>query len=408
MTAALALGVGRAGAAEYAPVLNATVLGGQYFYQGNNANVSGNVSVVAGAMVKTSERWSFLPTYAANYQGTKGVSDSVAAGSLFQQEMDHRASFTGIYSLEGSDWKLKPSASYKYEFLKQTRDESWGHGLFDYEKIGLGFEAENLYREPFSYRFGLDFFRIRFPNFQSLESQAPLDPTGQPLNRAGVNRNTLDTFNTQLSVSGSMPYPAHEPKLALQGGYSILYQSYSDQNVTDSRGQIGSASRGDFLQTLGGSAGYPRTLRLFDKECRLDSRVNLSFSYNISNQNYFDAARTQYFPDAYSYASYRIGPSFSLAWGDPKRPTAISTSFNYSRVQYASRQAQYGTGLYSGAHLHQNLYQLGLGGTYPISPGFSLRAQTNFLWARSNNQFEQGYAYNYRAANYLMGFTYEY
>ena len=170
MTAALALGVGRAGAAEYAPVLNATVLGGQYFYQGNNANVSGNVSVVAGAMVKTSERWSFLPTYAANYQGTKGVSDSVAAGSLFQQEMDHRASFTGIYSLEGSDWKLKPSASYKYEFLKQTRDESWGHGLFDYEKIGLGFEAENLYREPFSYRFGLDLFRISFSNFASLES----------------------------------------------------------------------------------------------------------------------------------------------------------------------------------------------------------------------------------------------
>ena len=68
--AALCLGPGRAGAAEYAPVLNGTILGGQYFYKGSNSNVAGNVSVVAGAIVKSSERWSFLPTYAGNYQGT--------------------------------------------------------------------------------------------------------------------------------------------------------------------------------------------------------------------------------------------------------------------------------------------------------------------------------------------------
>ena len=45
---------------------------------------------------------------------------------------------------------------------------------------------------------------------------------------------------------------------------------------------------------------------------------------------------------------------------------------------------------------------------YPISPGFSFKVQANFLWARSNNTYEKTYAYNYRTANYLMGFTYEY
>jgi hypothetical protein len=414
MSAALVLGAGTGRAAEYAPVLNATVLGGQYFYRGANANVSGNASVVAGVMVKTGDRWSFLPTYAGNYNGTKGVADSVAAGSLFQQEMDHRASLTGIYSLDGSDWRLKPSASYKREFLKQTRDESWGYGLFDYEKVGAGFEVENLYREPFSYRAGLDYFRIRFPNFQSLESQAPLDPQGNPLTRAGANRNILDTHNLQFSLSGSMPYPSREPVLALQGGYSLLAQRYIDQTLIDSRGQIQGEGLGlglrrtDYLQTLSGAVAYPRALRLAATDCRLDSKLNLSFSHNGSNQNYYDADTKEFFFDAYSYYSYRAGPSFSLSWGEAKRPTAVSLSFSYTRVQYLARQAQNATGVYTGSRLRQSQYQAGLGGVYPISPGFSLRAQANFLWARSNNQFEQGYAYNYRTANYLMGFTYEY
>lgn len=405
-----ALGLVSAGAsgAEYAPVFNATLLGGQYFYQGSNSNVAGNASVVAGAMIKANERWSLLPTYAGNYQGTKGVTDAVPAGSLFQQEMDHRASLTGIYSVAGTKWRLKPSASYKYEFLKQTRDETWGHGLFDFEKIAVGFEAENVYKEPFSYRLGLDVYRIRFPDYQSLESQAPTDPLGNPLNRAGFNRNVLDTYNTQLTAAGTMPYPASEPVLALQGSYSLLYQRFSDQNVIDARDQIGGAGRADYWQSVGGSAGYPRPVRLFDTDCRLDSKLSASFAYNLSNQNYFDAKTTQFFADAYSYYSFGMGPSLSLAWGEAKHPTAVSASFSYTRFQYVARQAQDGNGTYTGSRLGQNLYQAGLSGVYPIAPGFSLRAQVNLLWARSNNQFEQSYAYNYRTANYLMGFTYEY
>ena len=82
--AVLCLGAGQAGAVEYAPVFNASVLGGQYFFKGSNGNVAGNVSVLTASAIKASERWSWLPMYSGNYQGTKGVNDAVPAGSLPQ------------------------------------------------------------------------------------------------------------------------------------------------------------------------------------------------------------------------------------------------------------------------------------------------------------------------------------
>ena len=142
--AAVIAGSSGAGALEIVPVFNATLMGGQYIFRGDRSNLGLNAAVLAAPVLRKSEQWSFVPIYAGNYQGTKGVNDGVAAGTLFQQEMDHRVSMTAIDSLPGTNWKLKPSASYKREFLEETKDETWGHGLFDYEKIGLGAEAENI------------------------------------------------------------------------------------------------------------------------------------------------------------------------------------------------------------------------------------------------------------------------
>jgi hypothetical protein len=178
--------------------------------------------------------------------------------------------------------------------------------------------------------------------------------------------------------------------------------------VIDARDQLTGGGRNDYLQSLGGSVGLPLPVRLFDTDCRLDSKLNVSLAYNNSNQNYFDARTTQYFADAYSYYSYGLGPALTLAWGEAKHPTAVSAFFNYTRFQYVARQAQDSNGTYTGSRLGQNLYQAGLSGVHPIAPGFSLRAQVNMYWARSNNQFEQSYSYNYRTANYLLGFSYEY
>jgi hypothetical protein len=400
--AAVIAGPSGAWALEFIPVFNATLMGGQYIFQGNRSGL------LAAPVIRQNEQWSYLPIYAGNYQGTKGVNDGVAAGTLFQQEMDHRVSFTAIDSLPGTTWRLKPSISYKREFLEETRDETWGHGLFDYEKAGAGFEAENVYKDPFSYRLGVDFFRIRFPNFQSLESTSGTDPLGNPLQRENAGTNVLDTYNYQLSAAGALPYPFDDPKVSLQGGYSVLYQDYSHESLVDSRGQLGSATRKDFLQTWTASVGHPNTVTLWGEECRLDSSFGVNLALNLSNQNTFDATQTRFIADSYSYFDAGLGPNATLAWGDKKRPAVVSGALRYDRTMYLGRQAQDGSGLYTGATLNQDHYSLALDYRYPIADQFYLKAQANVLFVRSNNHFETTYSYNYTTENYLLGFTFEY
>jgi len=359
-------------------------------------------------VLRQSQEWTFMPMYTGDYQGTKGVDDGVGAGTLYQQKMDHKASFGVIRTPPSTAWRLKSSASYKREFLKETRDESWGLGLFDYEKIAVGFEAEDVYREPFSYRLGFDFYRIRFPNYQSLESNAGTDPQGNPLGRELASRNVLDTYNYQLSASVTRPFPYEEPVVSLSAGYSLLFQDWYDQRLVDIRGQLVDKGRRDFLQALSLGAAYPRAVGWFGREARFETSFSLSGSYNGSNQNTYDAARTQFVSDSYSYASFTLGPSFTYSWGDRKRPAWTSLGFRYSSTQYLGRLVQDGDGVYQSEHQYQDRYFLGLTYAYPIARGFYLKAQSNFLWARSNQHYEKTYAYNYRTANCMMGFTYEY
>ena len=180
------------------PIYGLQVLGGQYFFAGDKGALSGNISGVVAPAMKFNERWSLLPSLNSSYQGTKQVVDLVGAGTLVQEQMEHRAALKAVYSPEGSRWRFKPSASFKAQLLKETRGETWGKGLFDYRKWNAGFETEFMYHDPFSVRLGLDYYETSFHNYTSLESQAAT-AFRQPLR----SRSTSWTPGTPRSASAA-------------------------------------------------------------------------------------------------------------------------------------------------------------------------------------------------------------
>ena len=404
MVITASVGSTKARAAEWTPVLSGSLSGGQYFFQNQKAGLSGNAALNAGGLAKLSSNWSLVPLYSGYYRGTKSIDDGVGAGTLFQQRMGHALSLTGIRKLEGT-WRLKPSTGYKREFLKETRDETWGKGLFDYEKIAVGLEAENLYKDPFSFRVALDSYRVRFPHYESLESRSGVDPTGNPLGRELAPKKVLDTWNWQLTTSGSRPFPARDPRYVLQGSYSILYKQFVDQNLVDARGQFENSGRRDFTQTASGSIGRPIPL---PENKRLDLAFGINAAYSKSNQNTFDAQFTRFIPDSYSYWLMGLGPSATLSWGEKKSPMTATASFNFQRQQYLGRLVQDSDGTYGSAKQHHDRTTFLLGYAYPIAAKLTLNARASFAWATSNHKFNRNYAYDFRAATYVIGVSYEY
>ncbi|MEK7656550.1 MAG: hypothetical protein AAB412_02235, partial [Elusimicrobiota bacterium] len=258
-------------AKEYIPMYNFSLQGGQYFFTGSKTNLNANMAANVTPAVKLDNGWTLLPIYNGIYRGTKGVNDAVGAGTLFQQMMSHRVSISGLRQVQ--DWKVKPSFSYKHEFLKETVDESWTKGLFDYQKVGVGVEGEKVYKDPFSVRMGYDFYYIRFPNFQSLESKSGFDPSGNALGRETAGTRVLDTLNNQFTVAATYPYPYDAPKVSLQASYSFLLQMFADQPIINNAGQPQSGNRRDFNQSLNLSVMHPRELK------GGDYRLNSGFQF---------------------------------------------------------------------------------------------------------------------------------
>jgi len=398
-----------------APLLNLQILGGQYFFEGERGNLSGNLSLLAAPSLKLSPAWTLVPSYSASYQGTKQVVDLVGAGTLFQERMDHRVGVKGIWRPGGdSAWRIKPAANFKTELLQETRDETWGNGLFDYRKYGAGLEAEYIYQDPLSMRVGYDYAFTHFPNYTSLESKESQDFNGQPLARELVGGHILDNHGHALTVGGAMEVAALDPEASLLKGlildmqYVALYQRYPQQHLVDASGNLTPGLRTDWTHLVDFTFRQPSQPR---GNLRMLTTVGLGGVFARSNQNSYDALHTRFLDDYYDYDELSVRPSVTALLGEPgggAKPALLSLSFNLSQRRYLERPTQDSTGLYQSSRIRQTNWYLGGTLSYPMDRNFSLMANMQYGRASSNMGFQQFYKYDYTSVNYLFGVSYEY
>ncbi|MFH2203655.1 MAG: hypothetical protein ABIJ96_11105 [Elusimicrobiota bacterium] len=403
LAAALALGAAGvpAAALETQTLCDLQVLGGQYFFQGERGALNGNASGLFASVLVLNDRWTLVPSVASRFQGTKQVVDLVGAGTLFSQQMDHRIGVKGVYRRPESDWLFKPALSYSVQLLKETLDERWFAGLFDYRMIDLGFEAEYIYRDPYSVRAGVDYVYTHFPNYTSLESQLALDFQGQPLARELVGDNVLDTHALMFSAALTVPLGRG---LRAESGLSFTRQSYPQQPVVAGTGLLTGDNRADLITSF--STALDASWKA-GREVRVAPRLGLAVANTVANQNNYDAMRTEHQPGYYNSTELKLEPEVRLLLGDPRQPVALRLGSSLSFRRYPHRRIQDASGTYLDETLRQNGWMFTATASYPMAPGFRLLFNLQHGKASSNQGFEQFYSYNYTATNYLIGFRYE-
>ena len=387
-------------AVETIPYFNASVLGGQYFFGSQEGAVSGNISAVTSSSMKLSPEFVLIPLYSGKYQGTKNVTDIVGGGTLFQEAMDHRIAVKGVYEY-APELKFKPEIGFKWYLLKETRDEKWGKGLFDYQKPSFSLETEFLYNDPFSIRLGYDLFKMSFLNYTSLESQ--IGATDGSMAREMSGSEVLNSMNHNFSLAGN----ADMGGSVVEMGIGYLMRGYNEQHVVNSIGQFDSDKRSDTTSSVNFNWKFPNKTA---GGLRIIPGMGFGLAFNRSNQNNYDAQRVTFISNYYNYDRASFGLDLGISVPSKVKDSFTNFRFNagLTRTNYGDRPVQDEAGLYETGRVANDELVFGGSVTYPIIPAFNWMASMQYGKQFSNMKYEKLYKYNFNVMTYLVGFTYEY
>lgn len=384
---------GRAAAAEVKPVVNAQLMGGQYFYNNDDSSFGGYASLIASPYLKFNERWSLVPIYSGQYQGTQQVQDLIGGGTLFQDSQNHLLSVKGIRDFQNG-WKMKAIGSYGIEWLRETKDEDWTKGLYDSRRASGGVETEWKSENENIIRLAYDFYAIRFPNYQSLESGQADNGLGRELAQPNVLNNT----NHALTLSAEWQLPGSG---RLDMGLSQTFRGFADQNLVAASGDLTSETRRDSAQNLSAETTWPVWK---GERSQWIGGLGYRFVRLDSNQNSYDASRTRFLDDFYSYHTH--GVTTRWTWLGTETRWSLSFTGSLARQQYAERPTQDGTGAYGADKTHVDTASLSATYSYPIAKNFQLIGNVSMGWSDSNNTYTGVYQYHYHTASYLAGIAY--
>ena len=397
--AVLVLSLSSLSAITVTPVADLSLMGGQYYF-GSDGSTGASLDLFCSPVLNFSRSSALLPIITLRYRGTKDVTDLVGGGTLVQQTADGGLSLKYIYKFP-SGLKIKPRIGYSIEYLKETNDEQWGKGLFDYNKMIAGIELEQQLNPAFKLRGGLDYYTMRYPNYASLiynqNFQTSIDTVTYSELSASAGKNVLD-YNT---VAAFLETTQKLDDIWIgQAKLDVMLKNFTDAKTVDESGTFTSTLRQDiiYLLTLGTNLTAERAIL----------GLANSFEFYDSNQNSFDSANAVYVANYYDFWEDSLSPSVTFLLGAADKPARFTLYYNLAWRQYTGRLAQKADASYLSDKTYQQTNTLGLSLKIPIINNLSAQIETNYRDATSNMRYEKNYKYNYYVFNYFLGIGWQY
>lgn len=375
-------------AAEIIPVGEVFFTVGSSFFEGDGSGSDLNVNIAFVPAVKFSDKLALLPGYYSNYRGSKSVYELLGGGTLYQDSMSHNFTLRLINTITPVN-KVKYKLGYIWNYFRETKDESWGEGLFDFEKFTAGIENERkncLGMDKIIASF--DILQVKFPEYASLASSnygTEVTPGSNILDFTG-----LTVYLRGLRKLG--------PDSILDVNMSYLIKDFPDQNLILKSGSYSSSKRRDNAITFNGVYS-----RFFGMEHNLSAGLSVKVLVNRSNQDHYDASETKFVGDYYDYDSYSLGPVVSFGI-----KTLINISYRFGIKSYSGRFVQQSDGTYTSAKVENITNLLSIGISRKLKENIKLKISGNYFTQQSNQKYESVYKYEYDTYNLEAGIVYEF
>lgn len=387
-----------AGAQDWKVMGSASAFAGQYFFQKSAGAVNGYGDLNLQLARSLSTRSGFFISERSVYTGFKQVNELAGGGTLFQQSLDNSLGFKWMQRFDGG-WSVKPRVGVRSQLYRETSDEDWGKGLYDFMRYEGGVALERKTRwgasTPWTYQLAYDLYYTRYTRFKTLSSQF-----GAELATPDPGSRTLDSISHQFSYRSDWDFPGFTSGWLLA---SVSLIDYPDQKVVSSQGQYLNSKRSDAMPVLGLGANK----RLLDWQPLGRIRPYIGGSVvatgNMSNQNHFDTdpQRLKFVRSYYDYLETKVTPTFGAIF--LKTQTRASMGYEFGWRAYSTRPAQTENGSYTTSPLRQYTHSLFLDVSTPIWRNLGLRMRGTWADTKSNTHYEQTYQYNYTSANYFAG-----
>jgi hypothetical protein len=377
---------------------NLDLMVGQYFFNSSAGAVNGYGNADVQLLRNLSPEAGFYIDARSTYNGFKQVDELAGGGTLFQQSIDNSLEAKWVQRFEDG-YSLKPRIAVKDELFRETTDETWGKGLYDYWRYEAGvlWEHKTRYGDeiPWTWQLSYDLYYTHYPNFTSLVDQFGTEQTAP-----NPGSRILDTVSSQFAYRSEFELPNFVSAWAL---YSISFISFTDQKVVQSQGQFLSTDRNDDYQSL--NLGVSKRYDDWDilGRVRPVAALNFTLADLISNQNDFDAdpSRLQFIGAYYDYVEARLAPELTMNFLATK--TIVRTGAEVAMRDYTGRLAQNADGSYESSKLHQYTESVFVEASYPVWRTVDLKFRATFENTSSNTSYEQTYVYNYHDYNYFAG-----
>ena len=381
--------LGSLNAAELVSVGEVFVAGGSSLYNGDSSSNGGNFSCAYVPAVKFSDKVALLPGYYGNYRGSKSVYEIIGGGTLYQDSMSHNVTLRLINKISNTQ-KFKIKVGYLWNFFRETKDENWGDGLFDYEKFTAGVETE--YKNIGGFEkliLSLDILKVKFPQYQTLATEK----YGKEVYPGG---NILDFSGVSLYFRGLRRIGA---KAVADLSYSFMTQDFPDQNIINSDGSYSLNKRRDRKSLFN---------LVFSRAYGKETSAGISFSGAVvrSNQDHYSTDQPMEFKFTkkyYDYDSLSVGPVFSFG-----SRLKMSLAYKYGIKNYKGRLAQDSSGNYTSDKVKNKSNFVSLGISYGLSKSLKLKSSANYYKQSSNQDYEAVYEYSYNTWNFEAGIAYEF
>jgi hypothetical protein len=381
-------------AVKFAPYYALDVLEGVSLPNKGEGAMSLNLSNDLGLLASINENHSIIGFYELKYTGPGFRREE---GEKFtDRTMDHVFVLRHQYNKFLEKYTLESQIDFMDEFKRTGANEVWGRGLYDFERIGLGFFLKRKYSELLSGEASIQFHAMNFQNYTDLLAEFHAGASDAESSTGKQN-------HMEIQADASAKYGPN------RGTLEIILMNYSKQkvivgNVQPDGSYYSGNLQSDSLITLGAS----REQKFWNKIFVVPS---LTYKIKTSNQNYqlFTEA-TSSVPVQYE-ASYYNYSEIDLAF-----PTTLllATKWEYfinlewDWKSYGSRPPRDENGSFVSGTQGDDLFIWSSGFTFKPNPVTRTTVFYQYFGQTSNMKFEKYFPYNYGGHFVGINFNYSY